>query len=47
VTVRFGALDLVRENGEGLPILLILKTQMLADDKTDLDVLAVNVQENG
>jgi cell surface protein SprA len=43
-TVRFGALDLVGE-WRRFTILLILKTQMMT--KPDLDVLAVNVQENG
>jgi cell surface protein SprA len=42
VTVRFGALDLVREDDTNT---LDFKDTNVADDKTDLDVL-VNVQEN-
>jgi cell surface protein SprA len=41
----FGFRFSFRENGEGLPI-LDFKDTNVADDKTDLDVLAVN-QENG
>jgi hypothetical protein len=43
-TVRFGALDLVRGMEKVYNILDFKDTN---DDKTDLDVLAVNVQENG
>jgi cell surface protein SprA len=47
VTVRFGALDLVRGEWRRFTNTLDFNDTNVADDKTDLDVLAVNVQENG
>lgn len=46
VTVRFGALDLVRGEWRRYTNTLDLDDTNVADDGTDLDVLAVNVQEN-
>ena len=46
VTVRFGALDLVRGEWRRYTNTLDFNDTNVADDKTDLDVLAVNVQEN-
>ncbi|WP_035669833.1 cell surface protein SprA [Flavobacterium sp. 83] len=46
VTVRFGALDLVRGEWRRYTSALDFNDTNVADDKTDLDVLAVNVQEN-
>ncbi|MGO4817529.1 cell surface protein SprA [Flavobacterium sp. W22_SRS_FP1] len=47
VTVRFGSLDLVRGEWRRFTNSLDFNDTNVADDKTDLDVLAVNVQENG
>jgi cell surface protein SprA len=47
VTVRFGALDLVRGEWRRFTNTLDFNDTNVADDNTDLDVLAVNVQENG
>ncbi|HEY4617767.1 MAG TPA: cell surface protein SprA [Flavobacterium sp.] len=47
VTVRFGALDLVRGEWRRFTNTLDFKDADVTDDRTDLDVLAVNVQENG
>ncbi|MFV8325065.1 cell surface protein SprA [Flavobacterium sp. ZS1P14] len=46
VTVRFGALDLVRGEWRRYTNTLDFNDTNVADDKTTLDVLAVNVQEN-
>ena len=46
ITVRFGALDLVRGEWRRYTSTLDFNDINVADDKTDLDVLAVNVQEN-
>ncbi|WP_369752598.1 cell surface protein SprA [Flavobacterium sp. WC2409] len=46
VTVRFGALDLVRGEWRRYTNTLDFNDTNVADDGTDLDVLAVNVQEN-
>ncbi|TRX04222.1 cell surface protein SprA [Flavobacterium gawalongense] len=46
VTVRFGALDLVRGEWRRYANTLDFNDTNIADDKTTLDVLAVNVQEN-
>jgi cell surface protein SprA len=46
VTVRFGALDLVRGEWRRYTNTLDFNDTNAADDGTDLDVLAVNVQEN-
>ena len=46
VTVRFGALDLVRGEWRRYTNTLDFNDVNVADDKTNLDVLAVNVQEN-
>ena len=46
VTVRFGALDLVRGEWRRYTNTLDFKDMNVADDNTTLDVLAVNVQEN-
>jgi cell surface protein SprA len=46
VTVRFGALDLVRGEWRRYTNTLDFNDTNVADDNTDLDVLAVNVQEN-
>ena len=46
VTVRFGALDLVRGEWRRYTSTLDFNDINVTDDKTDLDVLAVNVQEN-
>ena len=46
VTVRFGALDLVRGEWRRYTNTLDFNDTNLADDNTILDVLAVNVQEN-
>ena len=46
VTVRFGALDLVRGDWRRYTNSLDFNDTNVADDGTDLDVLAVNVQEN-
>jgi cell surface protein SprA len=47
VTVRFGALDLVRGEWRRYTNTLDFNDTNVLDDNTDLDVLAVNVQENG
>ncbi|MFT7334714.1 MAG: cell surface protein SprA [Porticoccaceae bacterium] len=47
VTVRFGALDLVRGEWRRFTNTLDFNDTNVADDNTDLDVLTVNVQENG
>ena len=46
VTVRFGALDLVRGDWRRYTNTLDSNDPNPADDKTNLDVLAVNLQEN-
>ncbi|TRX42382.1 T9SS outer membrane translocon Sov/SprA [Flavobacterium restrictum] len=46
VTVRFGALDLVRGEWRRYTNTLDPNDTNVTDDKTDLDVLAVNIQEN-
>ena len=46
VTVRFGSLDLVRGEWRRYTNTLDYNDPNVADDKTNLDVLAVNVQEN-
>jgi len=46
VTVRFGALDLVRGEWRRYTNTLDFNDPNVADDGTNLDVLAVNVQEN-
>ncbi|MFV8464505.1 cell surface protein SprA [Flavobacterium sp. LB1P62] len=46
VTVRFGALDLVRGEWRRYTNTLDFNDTNVVDDKTTLDVLAVNVQEN-
>lgn len=46
VTVRFGALDLVRGDWRRYTSTLDPNDTNVADDGTDLDVLAVNLQEN-
>ena len=46
VTVRFGALDLVRGEWRRYTNTLDFNDTNVADDNTNLDVLAVNVQEN-
>ena len=46
VTVRFGALDLVRGEWRRYTNTLDFNDTNVADDETTLDVLAVNVQEN-
>jgi cell surface protein SprA len=46
VTVRFGALDLVRGEWRRYTGPLDFNDTNSADDNTDLDVLAVNIQEN-
>ena len=46
VTVRFGALDLVRGEWRRYTNTLDFNDTNVADDGTNLDVLAVNVQEN-
>ena len=46
ITMRFGALDLVRGEWRRYTNTLDLNDTNIADDGTDLDVLAVNVQEN-
>lgn len=46
VTVRFGALDLVRGEWRRYTNTLDFNDTNTADDNTNLDVLAVNVQEN-
>ncbi len=46
VTLRFGALDLVRGEWRRYANTLDFNDTNVADDGTDLDVLAVNVQEN-
>ncbi|MFV8341757.1 cell surface protein SprA [Flavobacterium sp. XS2P39] len=46
VTVRFGALDLVRGEWRRYANTLDFNDTNVADDETTLDVLAVNVQEN-
>ncbi|UQD55197.1 cell surface protein SprA [Flavobacterium sp. K5-23] len=46
VTVRFGALDLVRGDWRRFTNALDFNDLNVADDNTDLDVFAVNVQEN-
>ena len=46
VTVRFGALDLVRGEWRRYTNTLDFRDTNVADDGTNLDVLAVNVQEN-
>ncbi|MFT5602097.1 MAG: cell surface protein SprA [Flavobacteriales bacterium] len=47
LTVRFGSLDLVRGEWRRFTNTLDFNDTNVADDGTDLDVLAVNVQENG
>jgi cell surface protein SprA len=46
VTVRFGALDLIRGEWRRYTSTLDFNDVNIDDDNTDLDVLAVNVQEN-
>ncbi len=46
ITVRFGALDLVRGEWRRYNSSLDFNDTNVSDDNTDLDVLAVNVQEN-
>ena len=46
VTVRFGALDLVRGEWRRYTNTLDFNDTNVADDNTNLDVLAVNIQEN-
>jgi cell surface protein SprA len=46
VTMRFGALDLVRGDWRRYTNTLDFNDTNVLDDNTDLDVLAVNVQEN-
>ena len=46
VTVRFGALDLVRGEWRRYTNTLDFTDTNVADDNTNLDVLAVNIQEN-
>jgi cell surface protein SprA len=46
VTVRFGALDLVRGEWRRYTNTLDFNDTNVADDKTELDVAAVNIQEN-
>jgi cell surface protein SprA len=46
VTMRFGSLDLVRGEWRRFTNTLDFNDTNVADDGTDLDVLAVNVQEN-
>ncbi len=46
VTVRFGALDLVRGEWRRYTNTLDFNDTNVDDDQTDLDVLAVNIQEN-
>jgi len=46
VTVRFGALDLVRGDWRRYTNTLDPNDAIVSDDGTDLDVLAVNLQEN-
>ena len=46
VTVRFGALDLVRGEWRRFTNTLDSNDPNVADDNTNLDVLAVNIQEN-
>ncbi|MEP6928729.1 MAG: cell surface protein SprA, partial [Flavobacterium sp.] len=47
MTVRFGALDLVRGEWRRYTGTLDANDTNITDDNTDFDVLAVNVQENG
>jgi cell surface protein SprA len=46
VTLRFGALDLVRGEWRRYTSTLDVKDTQIEDDRTDLDVLAVNLQQN-
>ncbi|SHF90207.1 protein involved in gliding motility SprA [Flavobacterium micromati] len=46
VTIRFGALDLVRGEWRRFTNTLDFNDTNVADDNTNLDVLAVNIQEN-
>jgi cell surface protein SprA len=46
VTMRFGALDLVRGDWRRYTNTLDFRDTNVLDDKTNLDVLAVNIQEN-
>ncbi len=46
LTVRFGALDLVRGEWRRYSNTLDVKDTNVDDDRTDLDVLAVNLQQN-
>jgi cell surface protein SprA len=46
VTVRFGALDLVRGEWRRYANTLDARDTNVDDDRTDLDVLAVNIQQN-
>jgi cell surface protein SprA len=46
VTVRFGALDLVRGEWRRYTSTLDFNDINVADDGTELDVSAVNIQEN-
>ena len=46
VTLRFGSLDLVRGDWRRYTNTLDFKDPIVTDDKTTLDVLGVNVQEN-
>lgn len=47
VTLRFGALDLVRGEWRKYTSSLEASDQTVDDDQTDFDVQAVNIQENG
>mgnify|MGYP000613159648 CR=1 FL=1 len=47
LTVRFGALDLVRGEWRRYTNTLDASDNNPSDDNTDLDVLTVNIQENG
>jgi cell surface protein SprA len=46
VTMRFGALDLIRGDWRRFTNTLNFNDTNVLDDNTTLDVLAVNVQEN-
>jgi cell surface protein SprA len=47
ITMRFGSLDLVRGDWRRYTATLDANDTDLTDDNTELDILAVNVQENG
>ena len=47
ITLRFGALDLVRGEWRRFTNTLDFDDQVVSDDDTGFDVVAVNVQENG